>query len=207
MLAAALSSGCVGATGDSTSNGAGLMASPATVGFGNVSTGSSNTRSVTVTNSGAAPVSISKVSISGAGFSASGVPAGLILPAGGTAALSVTFAPSSVGQVNGSATVTETGVTTPLAITLSGNGVAAGAHSVTLNWNASSSSVAGYRTYRATAPGGPYTALNTTPNAQLRFTDSSVQPGTTYYYVVTAMTPSNTESSYSNQTSATVPKP
>jgi fibronectin type 3 domain-containing protein len=109
--------------------------------------------------------------------------------------------------VTGTATLTVKDLATPLAIALSGNGVAAGAHAVTLSWNASTSNVAGYRTYRATSSGGPYTSLNSAPNPQVRWTDSTVQPGATYYYVITAVASNGAESAYSNQTSAAVPKP
>jgi fibronectin type 3 domain-containing protein len=37
------------------------------------------------------------------------------------------------------------------------------------------------------------------------FTDISVDPGTTYYYVVRAVDPSNLESVFSNEASATTP--
>ena len=162
---------------------------------------------MTVTNVGAAPVSVGNVSISGAGFSVSGIPSGLTLAPGATASLGVTFAPSSAGAVTGKITVAEQGSANLLAISLSGNGITPSAHSVTLTWNPSTSSVAGYRAYRATSPGGPYTALNAAPTPQLRLTDSTVQSGTTYYYAVTAVAADSTESAYSNQATAAVPKP
>jgi fibronectin type 3 domain-containing protein len=77
-------------------------------------------------------------------------------------------------------------------------------HSASLSWNTSTSSdVSGYNVYRGTASGGPYTRINsvTTPF----FTDSTVQAGTTYYYVTTAVSTSGTESSYSNQAQAAIP--
>jgi hypothetical protein len=200
-----LSYGCVGAAGGG--SGSNLTATPSTVSFGDVNTGSSTTRSVTVANTGASAVSVGNVSISGPGFSVSGVPAGLALAAGQTAALTVTFAPSSAGAVTGKVTVTDPPSPIPLAISLSGNGLGPGAHSVTLTWNPSASSVAGYRAYRATSPSGPYASLNSSPNPQLRYTDSTVQSGTTYYYVVTSVAADTTESAYSNQAPAAVPKP
>jgi hypothetical protein len=206
LLAVALASGCAGATGGGGS-GSNLTVTPSTVSFGDVITGGNGTRSVTVTNAGTLAISIDKVSISGAGFSVSGVAAGQILAPGGTAVLTVTFAPSSTGKVTGTATLTAKDLATPLGIALTGNGVAAVAHSVTLTWNASTSSVTGYRAYRATSAGGPYTSLNPAPNPQLRWTDSTVQPGVTYYYVVTAVAGNGTESTYSAQASAAVPKP
>jgi len=43
--------------------------------------------------------------------------------------------------------------------------------------------------------------------ASTTYTDSTVQAGVTYFYVVTAVDSSGNESVYSNQASATVPTP
>ena len=80
------------------------------------------------------------------------------------------------------------------------------AHSVNLSWTASSSpNVAGYNVYRGTASGGPYTKVNSTPVSGTTYTDTTVQPGQTYYYVVTAVDTSNAESAYSSPVQAVVP--
>lgn len=205
LLSAVLLSGCVGTTGASTSDG--LSATTASVSFGNVNTGTTVNRSVSISNAGVARLSVSNISISGAGFSVSGVPAGLTLTPGQAADLSVTFAPASAGSVTGRVTIADATSPDQLAIMVSGTGVTPTGHSVTLTWNASTSSVAGYRTYRATTAGGPYTSLNSSPNPQLQWKDSTVQAGTTYYYVVAAVAADTTESAYSNQASAAVPKP
>ena len=77
-------------------------------------------------------------------------------------------------------------------------------HSVTLSWTASiSSGVTGYRIYRGTASGGPYTILNSVVGTS--YMDASVQAGATYYYVVTAVDGSGIESAYSNEAQAVVP--
>lgn len=209
IFSAPLVFGCVGATGanGSSSNSNGLTATPSAMSFGNVNTGGNSTQSVTISNTGIAPLSVSKVSISGAGFNASGVPAGLILTPGQTANLSVSFAPASAGSVTGGVTVTDATSPDPVAIVLSGTGVTATWHSVTLSWSASTSSVTGYRTYRATTAGGPYALQSSLSSSQLQWKDSSVQAGTTYYYAVTAVAANNAESAYSNQASAAVPKP
>jgi fibronectin type 3 domain-containing protein len=65
--------------------------------------------------------------------------------------------------------------------------------------------VIGYNTYSSTVSGGPFVKLNSTPMATSSYTDTTVQSGKTYYYVVTAVDSSNNESSYSNQASATIP--
>jgi hypothetical protein len=88
---------------------------------------------------------------------------------------------------------------------LTGTGTVA--HSVTLNWTASTSSnITGYKVYRSTTSGGPYSLLSSLGNTTTN-TDNSVSSGQTYYYVVTAVNSSNTESPYSNQATAVVPTP
>ena len=59
---------------------------------------------------------------------------------------------------------------------------------VTLNWWGSATATS-YLVKRATASGGPYTTLGTVTGADLNFTDTTPANGTTYYYLVTAVTP------------------
>jgi hypothetical protein len=82
-------------------------------------------------------------------------------------------------------------------------------HPTILTWGASTSSnVAGYNVYRATASGGPYTKLNTSLIVGLTFTDGSSQPGQTYFYVATTVDTSSNESAYSSPAvQATIPTP
>lgn len=80
-------------------------------------------------------------------------------------------------------------------------------HTVVLEWSASTSSdVTGYNVYRGTVSGGPYTEIVNDVNA-LDYNDTSVQPSTTYFYVVTAINSSGLESTYSNEASAAIPAP
>jgi hypothetical protein len=81
------------------------------------------------------------------------------------------------------------------------------AHSATLSWIASTSSVAGYNIYRSSVSGGPYTKMNSSLITLLTYTDTAVLAGLTYYYVATSVNASNVESSYSNEISATIPTP
>ena len=75
-----------------------------------------------------------------------------------------------------------------------------------LGWTASTSSVIGYNVYRGTVTGGPYSSkLTSSPVASTQFTDTSVQSGQTYYYVVTSVNSSDVESAYSGQATATIP--
>ena len=77
-------------------------------------------------------------------------------------------------------------------------------HSVDLNWTASTTAGVSYNIYRGTISGGPYTFLSSA-GTTTSFTDSNVQSGITYYYVVTALDSSNNESVYSNQAQAVIP--
>jgi hypothetical protein len=82
-----------------------------------------------------------------------------------------------------------------------------GLHVVVLNWTPSSN-VAGYKVYRSTTSGGPYTLRQTVMGATVSsFTDNTVVSGQTYYYVITSLDSANAESSYSNQTQAIIPTP
>jgi len=80
-------------------------------------------------------------------------------------------------------------------------------HLVSLNWSASTSpNVSYYKVYRGTVNGGPYTPVATNVSVT-SYTDSSVQSGTTYYYVTTAVDSSGVESGYSDVAPAAIPMP
>ena len=72
------------------------------------------------------------------------------------------------------------------------------ANSVSLSWTASTSSgVAGYNVYRGATAAGPFAKVNSTVVAGTTYTDITVQPGQTYYYVLTAVDGSNNQSPFS----------
>jgi hypothetical protein len=182
-----------------------LNSSSPSLSFGSVNVSSNSTQSVTLTNAGNSSVTISNVTVSGAGFNAAGVPSGLILGPGQAAILTATFAPSGAGSMKGSVSVASNATNSPDAISLSGTGVAAVNHSVALSWAPSTSTVVGYNTYSSPQSGGPYTRLTSAPVAATSYTDSAVQAGQTYYFVVTSVNSSNEESAYSAEVSALVP--
>ncbi len=194
------------------SNAATLITSAATptvsvssnaLNFGNVSLSNSSSQNVTLTNTGGSEVTISNLDIAGAGFNVSGIATGLILAPGQTATFDATFTPFALGSASGSATIFSNA--SPNVLSLSGTGVAPAGHSVTFTWNDVETAVAGYNAYSSGISGGPYTRLNSTLNPQTSYTDSTVQPGNTYFYVVTAVDSNNIESLVSNEVSATVP--
>lgn len=80
------------------------------------------------------------------------------------------------------------------------------ARTVTLTWTASvSSGVTGYRVFRGTVSGGPYTQITPSPVTGVSYVDATVESGRTYYYVVTAVDAAGNQSVYSNQATAAVP--
>jgi fibronectin type 3 domain-containing protein len=79
-------------------------------------------------------------------------------------------------------------------------------HSVLLTWTPSvSGNVIGSNVYRGTTAGGPYTKINSSPVSGNSYTDTTVQNGVTYFYVVTAVSNTGAESGYSNMGTAPVP--
>ncbi len=191
-------------------NGTGIAAtfalgiSPTTLSFGNVTTGTSSAaQTVTVTNTGNSNVAISQITLSGAGYTMTGGSAPVTLTPSQNITLSVQFSPNVAGTVNGNISIVSNATGSPATVSLSGIGVVP--HSVALTWNASTSTVAGYNVYRSTVSGGPYAKINSSLVAALNYTDSTVQSGTTYYYVTTAVDSGGNESVFSNQVSATIP--
>jgi Abnormal spindle-like microcephaly-assoc'd, ASPM-SPD-2-Hydin/Fibronectin type III domain len=181
-----------------------LNSSASSLNFGNVGVSTSAVQKLAITNAGNASITISQVSIAGAGFNASGAN-GLILSPGQSTTLTITFAPAANGLATGSVTVSSNATNSPATIALSGTGVAATAHSVILSWTASDSGVVGYHVYSSTVSGGPYVRMTSTPVNNSSYAVTGVQPGRTYYYVVTALNSSSQESAYSSEVPAVVP--
>jgi fibronectin type 3 domain-containing protein len=115
----------------------------------------------------------------------------------------VTFTPSTSGAASGSVIVSSNATNSPATIGLTGTGVTPLVHSVSLSWTDGYTGVTGYNIYVGSLSGGPYTRLASTPVTA--YVDSSVQPGQTYYFVVTALDSTNAESAYSGEVAATVP--
>jgi fibronectin type 3 domain-containing protein len=83
------------------------------------------------------------------------------------------------------------------------NARATGKKKINLTWTQSSSaSIASNKVYRATVSGGPYNLIATIA-ASTSYNNTGLTSGTTYYYVVTAVNTSGSESASSNQASAT----
>jgi hypothetical protein len=185
-----------------------LSASPTSLSFGNVLTSNTSTLMVTLTNNGTGSVQVTAANFTGGVFSASGLSLPATIAASGKLTVTIQFAPTVSGPYSGSVSFVSNASNSPTTVTLSGSGVAPQPHSVDLSWAGSTStSVVGYYVYRSTVSGSGYAKLNSTANATTTYTDSTVQSGMTYYYVVTAVDNSGNESTYSNQSQAVIPTP
>jgi len=183
-----------------------LNISPTSLSFGSITTSTfSSPQNVTITNTGNSNVTISQISVTGAGYSITGGGAPVTLSPLQTLTLTALFSPTVAGSVNGSISIVSNANGSPASVSLSGTGVAPVQHSVALTLQAGTSTVSGYNVYRSTASGTGYIKLNSSLVSSLTYTDSSVQNGTTYFYVATAVDSGGTESSYSNEMQAVIP--
>ncbi len=102
-----------------------LTPRPASLNFGSVQVGSNQVLSETLTNTGGSSVTVTQVSPTGTGFSASGLSLPLNLAAGQSQAFSVTFTPTSTGSSSGNLAIINN-ANSPVNVALSGSGLAPG---------------------------------------------------------------------------------
>jgi hypothetical protein len=206
---AASASSSIALSGKGVASNVAISASSSSLSFGSVKDGSAATQSVTITSTGNANANISGVTVSGTGFSLSGSGSAETLTPNQSAQYVVNFDPKAAGSATGTLSITSNAPNSPLKISLSGTGTSTSpsntAHTVALNWDASTSSVVGYYVYRGSKSSGPYTKLNSSPSTSTSYSDSSVSDGSVYYYVVTAVNSNNVESADSNQVTASIP--
>jgi Abnormal spindle-like microcephaly-assoc'd, ASPM-SPD-2-Hydin len=96
---------------------------PASVSFGNVTVGVSNTQTLVISNPGTANLSVTQASLVGTGFSFSGLTVPLSVVAGGSATFTVGFAPTSASSLSGNLTLVNNTVNSPFIVPLAGTGV------------------------------------------------------------------------------------
>src|SRR5580700_7329470 len=159
--------------GTATTSGT-LAVSPAAL--GSVVVGTSGTASGTLT-AGGSSVAVSAVSSNNSAFSVGGLALPVTIPAGNSAAFTVTFSPQTTGAVTAALTFTSNAQSSPTVEALTGTGTAAPVHSVNLSWSTSTSSnVSGYNIYRAAYASacGSFSKINSVLNAGTLYTYSTV---------------------------------
>jgi hypothetical protein len=130
--------GCGGPSSTSPSNQlpapGSLVLSAATLDFGSVVVGSSSALNVTASNRGQSGVpssaTISQDTVTGAGFSVSGLNPPVTLTSGQSVTFSIVFAPQSQGSASGNLMIASNGSSPMINIPLSGTGTAPGQLSV-----------------------------------------------------------------------------
>src|ERR1700678_1078083 len=153
---------------------------------------------------GAISYNVKRGTASGGPYTTVGSPAGTTYAdtslTNGTAYYYVVTAVNATGESGNSNQATATPKAAPIAPVAPLNLTATGGNQqVSLAWTASTGATS-YNVRRAATNGGPYTTVASP--AGTSFTDTTVTNGTTYYYVVTAVSAGG-ESANSNQATAT----
>jgi Abnormal spindle-like microcephaly-assoc'd, ASPM-SPD-2-Hydin len=187
-------------SGGSTTSGQ-LTITPSSLNLGSVDIGSTTTGVSTITATGGS-ITVSSASSSSSQFSLSGASFPMTLASGQTAQLNVVYAPTTSGAASATLTFT-TGSSSKSTESLTGTGVSPQV-SVSLSWNASTSSVSGYNVYRGTTS-GVYSKINTALDPSTTYTDTTISSGKTYYYAATSVDSNGQESTYSAPTQVAIP--
>jgi len=186
-----------------------LSINATSVGFGEVVLSTPVTQTITLTSSGTAPVTVNSALLVGVGFTMSGPALPVTLNPGQSATLNLEFDPTILGVAAGVLTITSNSSSNAsVAIALTGTGTAAGAVAVDLTWDAPTSSpvaITGYNIYRSLIGTSTYQLLNSLADSQTSYTDSTVQSGQTYLYLVESIDDSGDQSAPSIPITVAIP--
>ena len=110
-----------------------LSVNPGSVGFGSVTTGSTDSSSVTLTNAGGSDLNISIITVNGTEFGVGGLTTPKTIPSGQSATISVSFSPANTGSASGSLAINSNDPQSPATIALTGTGTATAVGKLALN--------------------------------------------------------------------------
>jgi hypothetical protein len=119
-------------------------------------TGTTNSQTVQIRNSGTANLTVSQATVTGAGFSLNGLALPMTLTPGQSGNFNVQYAPQAAGNVSGAVSINSNAPNSPATVALSATGVAA---SYTISVNPSSLSFGSVTDGSSTAQG--FTVTNT----------------------------------------------
>jgi hypothetical protein len=194
----------VSLTGTGTAQGQ-LTIAPTALNFGNATVGTTVSQASSL-SAGGASVTVSSASLSSGEFSLTGISFPVTIAAGQSVPVTMTFAPQTSGVASAVLSLSSNAANSPTQ-SLTGTGVVAVQHSVSLTWSENGSGIVGYNVFRGGTSGGPYSQINSVLEATATYTDNSVVSGQTYYYVTTAVDDSGVESAYSNVSESVIPTP
>jgi Abnormal spindle-like microcephaly-assoc'd, ASPM-SPD-2-Hydin len=100
-----------------------LVCTPSSLEFGSIVVGQTETLLVTVTNNGETSVTVSKIAVSSSEFTKSDLSLPLVLSAGDSLDLNVSFTPTATKWIGGTVTVSSNASNATLALDLGGTGV------------------------------------------------------------------------------------
>jgi hypothetical protein len=204
ILATAIATGCGGGASTRQDVAAGqLTVSPSSLAFGDVAVGNQATKTGML-KAGNARVEVTSANWSGEGYSVSGIMFPVTVAAGQSVSFKVTFAPQTAGSSRGNISFLSDASNSPHGEAFIANATQA-AHSVSLAWHVDKSNAVGYNIYRGVQATGPFTKINSKLDSAPTFTDSSVEPGLTYFYATTAVNKRGKESKYSKPVEVTIP--
>jgi hypothetical protein len=115
-----------------------LQITPTSLTFGSVTVGSSSKLTLSLANTGTAPVSRIALSITG-DYVITTPCSTTTLASGASCAISVTFTPTAIGARTGTLSITSSDPNSPLTVPLTGTGIPAGTFALTVDGGASSS--------------------------------------------------------------------
>jgi len=125
VLASGLSlvSCAVTSKGSSPATNASISITPSLVSFGDVKIKSETSQTLRLSNTGTTDLAISQATLSGTGFSMSGLSAPQTVAAGTSMNFTVSFQPTTTGAASGSISISSNASSTPLTVSLTGTGV------------------------------------------------------------------------------------
>ena len=157
----------------------GYLTAPPSLNLGSVTLGNSQTQMLTLSNTGGSSLTISAANLNGSGYSVSGLSFPYTLPAGASAGLSVTFAPTITGASNAMLTLASNASDPSVSVSLTASGTSS---SGTLSVAPSSMSFGSVtigstqsQSGSLTATGGSVT-LSSTSSSNSAFTLAGVNP-------------------------------
>jgi hypothetical protein len=103
-----------------------MAVNPASISFGSVQVGSTQSRSATLSNSGGSPLHISGATVAGTGFNINGISVPMTLNAGQSLTFNVTFTPAASGSSSGTLALAADGTVPTVSVPLSGSGTSPG---------------------------------------------------------------------------------
>ncbi len=113
-------------TGTTTAAGA-VTTNPPSETFGSVADGTTQSQTVTLTNTGATSVNVSQVAVTGTGFQVSGISTPATLGASQSTTFTISFSPQTAGSATGMVTIDSDASDSTMIMALSGTGVTPGA--------------------------------------------------------------------------------